>query len=204
MFFSIEYSLVLSRVSLLKGGSFCSFSFYTSLQRKLSTMRKSISLLFFLVTLIYGNPTIPTVTFIKPNANTMRRLNPLKLFFTVVHKPAQQPDYSIEWNLSFLRTMLLESTHVSDDDKTLFLMKFSNIENDYPEWTQEQHDQLERFTEKYFNLFKSPDLFLPFIDCPALTYAITDEWLNDLHPKIDEEKRSLVRAKAVQHLCESE
>jgi hypothetical protein len=100
--------------------------------------------------------------------------------------------------------MLLESTKVSDDDKTLFLMKFSNIENDYPQWTQEQHDQLERFTEKYFNLFKSPESFLPFIDCPALTYAITDEMLSDLHVKIDEEKRSKVRAKAVERLCDSE
>jgi hypothetical protein len=174
-------------------------------------MLKSVTIILFLVILIHGNPvhlhqqsSTPLVTFIKPNGSTMRRLNPLKLFFTVAHRPAQSPHYSIEWNLSFLRTMLLESTKVSDDDKTLFLMKFSNIENDYPQWTQEQHDQLERFTEKYFNLFKSPESFLPFIDCPALTYAITDEMLSDLHVKIDEEKRSKVRAKAVERLCDSE
>jgi hypothetical protein len=167
------------------------------------------SLLFFLVILIHGNPhynneqsSSPMVTFIKPNTNKMRRINPLKLFFTVVHKPTQSPHYSIEWNLPFLKTMLLESTHVNDDDKTLFLMKFSNIEGDYPEWSEEQHDQLERFTEKFFNLYQSPDSFLPFIDCPALTYAITDEMLNGLHPLIDEEKRSKVRAKAVERLCD--
>ena len=169
------------------------------------------SLLFFFVVSIYGNPTNPNeqssspkVKFIKTNPTTMRRINPLKLFFSVVYKPTQTPNYSVEWNLPFLRTMLLESTHVSDDDKTLFLMKFSNIENDYPEWSEEHHDQLERFTEKYFNLFKSPDSFLPFIDCPALTYAITDEMLNAVHANINEEKRSKVRAKAVERLCDSE
>jgi len=179
------------------------------------TMLKSViiipSLLFFLVVSIHGNPlnldeqsSSSKVTFIKPNASIMRRLNPLKLFFTVVYKPAQSPHYSIEWNLPFLKTMLLESTQVSDDDKALFLMKFSNTENDYAEWSEEQHDQLERFTEKYFNLFKSPNTFLPFIDCPALTYAITDEMLNDFQPNIDEQKRSKIRAKAVERLCDSE
>jgi hypothetical protein len=169
------------------------------------------SLLFFLVTSIYGNPfhpheqpSSPPVTFIKPSASTMRRINPLKLFFTVVHRPTQNPHYSIEWNLPFLRTMLLESTQVSDDDKTLFLLKFNNAENDYADWSQEEHDQLERFTEKYFNLFKSPDSFLPFLDCRALTYAITDEMINDLHPHIDEQKRSKIRAKAVERLCDTE
>jgi len=169
------------------------------------------SLLFFLVILIHGNPhynneqsSSPMVTFIKPNTNKMRRINPLKLFFTVVHTPTKSPHYSIEWNLPFLKTMLLESTHVSDDDKASFLMKFSNIINDYGDWSEEQHDELERFTEKYFNLYQSPNSFLPFLDCPALTYAITDEMLNDLHPSIDEEKRSKIRAKAVERLCDSE
>lgn len=170
-----------------------------------------LSLLFFLVTLSFGNPlypdeqvSTPAVQFLKPNASKMRRINPLKLFFTVVYKPNQNPHYSIDWNLPFLKTMLLESTHVSDDDKTLFLMKFSNIENDYANWSEEQQDQLERFTEKYFNLYESPNSFLPFLDCPALTYAITDEMLNDLHPKIDERKRAKVRAKAVERLCDSD
>jgi len=169
------------------------------------------SILFVLVMLIHGNSLhshgqlpSPAVTFIKPNASLLRRVNPLKLFFTVVHTPEQTPHYSIEWNLPFLKNILLESTHVSDDDKTLFLMKFSNIENDYAEWTPERHDELERFTEKYLNLYKSSDSFLPFIDCPALTYAIMDEILDGLQPNIDEEKRSKIRAKAVERLCDSE
>lgn len=166
-------------------------------------MFKSILLVLSLITIIFGYP-LSDVTFIKPNISTMRRLNPLKLFFTVVYNPNKTPQYSIEWNLSFLKTMILESTFVNDDDKTLFLMKFSNIENDYPRWSQEHHDQLERFTEKYFNVYQSPDTFLPFLDCPALTYAVTDEMLNDLNQKIDEEKRSKVRAKAVEHLCDIE
>ena len=153
------------------------------------------SILFFLITLIHGNPhqfheqlPSPPATFIKPKASMIRRLNPLKLLFTVAHTPEQNPHYSVEWNLPFLKTMLLESTHVSDDDKTLFLIKFSNVKNDYAKWSEEQHDELERFTEKYFNVYQSPESFLPFLDCPALTYAITDEMLNNLQPKIDEEK----------------
>ena len=142
------------------------------------------------------------VTFIKPKVQVMRRVNPLKLLFNVVYNPNQTPQYALDWNLSFLRTMLLESTFVTDEDKTLFLMKFSNIENDYPQWSQEHHDQLERFTEKYFNLYASPDTFLPFLHCQVLTYAITDEMLNDLHTKIDDEKRSKIRAKAVERLCD--
>lgn len=169
------------------------------------------SILFSLVTFIYGSPhkihesqSSSSVTFIKPKANVMRRLNPLKLLFTVVHTPDQEPHYSVEWNLSLLKTMLLESPHVSNDDKQLFIMKFSNADNDYANWSAEQHDQLERFTENYFNIYKSPESFLPFIDCQALTYAITDEMLNDLQPAINDEKRSKVRAKAVERLCDSE
>ncbi len=169
------------------------------------------SILFFLMTLIHGNPhqlheesSSPTAKFIKPKADQMRRLNPLKLFFTVVHTSEKNPHYSVEWNLPFLKTMLLESTHVSDDDKKLFLEKFSNTENDYATWTPEQHDQLERFTEKYFNVYQSPESFLPFVDCPALTYAIADEMLDNVHPNISQEKRSKYRAKAVERLCESE
>jgi hypothetical protein len=171
----------------------------------------SLLLLSLVILSIHGNPihlhdqtSSSAVTFLKSDPSTIRRINPLKLFFTVVHNPTRTPNYSIEWNLPFLRTMILESTQVSDDDKTLFLMKFSNIENDYAEWSEEQHYQLERFTEKYFNLYTSPDSFLPFLDCPALTYAITDEMLNALQPNTDEEKRSKVRAKAVQRLCNSE
>ena len=168
------------------------------------------SILFVFVTFIYGKSnhlqedlSSSKVEFIKPKTNIMRRLNPLKLFFTVVHTPHQYPYYLIEWNLPFLQTMLLESTYVSDDDKALF-MKFSNAENDYAKWSPEQHDQLERFTEKYFNLYKSPNLFLPFLDCSALTYAITDEMLNDARPYINDKIRSKIRAIAVERLCNIE
>jgi len=171
----------------------------------------SLLLLSLVILSIHGNPiqlhdqtSSSAVTFLKSDPSTIRRINPLKLFFTVVHNPTRTPNYSIEWNLPFLRTMILESTQVSDDDKTLFLLKFNNAENDYADWSQEEHDQLERFTEKYFNLFKSPDSFLPFLDCRALTYAITDEMINDLHPHIDEQKRSKIRAKAVERLCDTE
>jgi len=134
----------------------------------------------------------------------MRRLNPLKLLFTVVHTPDKIPHYSVEWNLSLLKTMLLESSQVSDDDKALFVSEFSNDENDYTQWSPEKHDQLERFTEKYFNPYKLADSFLPFIDCPAFTYALTDEMLSDLQPNVDPRRRADIRAKAVARLCEQE
>lgn len=145
----------------------------------------------------------PPATFLKPTASVMRRLNPLKLLFVVAHTPGQSPAYSVEWNLSLLRTMLLESSHVSNDDKRLFLLKFSNTENDYAQWTPEQRDQLERFTEKYFNPYESAGSFLPLLDCPALTYAITDELLKDLQPHISEDKRWKIRALSVERLCGS-
>lgn len=143
-------------------------------------------------------------TFLKPKANIMRRLNPLKLLFTVAVVPGRNPPYSVEWNLALLKTILLESSHVSDEDKAFFMMEFSNYANDFADWSAEKHDQLERFTEKYFNLYKSPETFLPFIDCPALTYALTDEMINDLQPNVDERKRAEVRARAVNRLCDVE
>lgn len=143
-------------------------------------------------------------TFLKPKASIIRRINPLKLFFTVVHTPNEEPAYKIEWNLPFLKTMFLESKHVTDVDKRLFLEKFMNKEKDYSQWTQEEHDELERFTEKYLNLYESADSFLPFLDCAALTYAITDELLNDLQPHVNEDKRAKVRAKSVERLCNFE
>jgi hypothetical protein len=165
-------------------------------------------MLIFLVTLNNGKPhklveqtSSPTATFIKPKASIMRRLNPLKLLFSVAHVPHQSPEYSVEWNLSLIKTMLLESSYVTDEDKALFITEFSNL-NDYADWPAEKHYELERFTEKYFNIYKSPNTFLPFIDCPALTYALTDEMINDLHPKIDERKRAEIRAKAVDRLCD--
>lgn len=168
-------------------------------------------LLICFITLNHGKPhkydeqsSSPTVEFLKPKANIMRRLNPLKLLFTVAYVPQQNPPYSIEWNLPLLKTMLLESSYVSDEDKALFIMEFSNQLNDYADWSEEKHNQLERFTEKYFNLYKSPDTFLPFIDCSALTYALTDEMINDLQPNIDERKRAEIRAKAVGRLCDSD
>ncbi|CAF3411823.1 unnamed protein product [Rotaria sp. Silwood2] len=141
---------------------------------------------------IHENSPSSTTIFIKPKRNIMRHLNPLKLFFTVAYTPTQDPHYSIEWNLSLLKTMLLESKHVSNDDKALFLTKFSNIGNDYANWSLEKHNELERFTEKYFNIYNSPNSFLPFIDCHALTYAITDEMLNDLPLSITDEKLAKV------------
>ncbi|CAF4510474.1 unnamed protein product [Rotaria sp. Silwood2] len=153
---------------------------------------------------IHENSPSSTTIFIKPKRNIMRHLNPLKLFFTVAYTPTQDPHYSIEWNLSLLKTMLLESKHVSNDDKALFLTKFSNIDNDYANWSLEKHNELERFTEKYFNIYNSPNSFLPFIDCHALTYAITDEMLNDLPLSITDEKRSKIRAKAGVGSCDPE
>ncbi|CAF3141376.1 unnamed protein product [Rotaria socialis] len=169
------------------------------------------SIILMLATYIHGNPrNLPEnslssmVTFIKPAASAMRRLNPLKLFFTVAHTPTQSPHYSVEWNFPLLKTMFLESKHVSNDDKELFRMKFGNADSDYVNWSPEKHDELERFTEKYLNVYKSPDSFLPFLDCQALTYAMTDEMLHDLQPIMSDEKRSKVRAKAVERLCDSE
>jgi hypothetical protein len=142
--------------------------------------------------------------FLKPKANIMRRLNPLKLLFTVVYVPKREQPYSIEWNLPLLKTMLLESSYVTDEDKALFVTEFSNHLTDYADWSTEKQYQLERFTEKYFNIYKAPNTFLPFMDCPALTYALTDEMINDLQPNIDQRRRAEIRAKAVRRLCESE
>jgi hypothetical protein len=177
-------------------------------------MLKSIiiqCILIFSITFSNGKPhdlneqsSSPTAVFIKPKANIMRRLNPLKLLFTVAYVPQRSPHYSVEWNLPLLKTMLLESSYVSDEDKALFITEFSNQLNDYADWPEEKHNQLERFTETYFNVYKSPDTFLPFIDCPALTYALTDEMINDLQPNIDERKRAEIRAKAVGRLCDSD
>ena len=180
-------------------------------------------LLAFLVTLNHGNPhklpenspsssssslssssSAAATLFLKPKANIMRRLNPLKLLFTVAYVPDRDPQYSVEWNLALLKTMFMESAHVTDEDKALFMMEFSNPENDYADWSAEKHDQLERLTERYFNLYKSPETFLPFIDCSALTYALTDEMINDLQPNVDDRKRAEIRAKAVGRLCDME
>ena len=134
----------------------------------------------------------------------MRRLNPLKLLFTVAHVPGRDPAYSVEWNLAVLKTMLLESSHVTDEDKALFMLEFGQHVNDYADWSADKHDQLERFTEKYFSLYKSPDTFLPFVDCAALTYALTDEVINDLYPHADEGKRNEARERSASHLCGAE
>ncbi len=177
------------------------------------TMVKSIIiiefLLIFFVTLNNGKPhklyeqsSSSTAVFLKPKANIMRRLNPLKLLFTVAYVPENNPHYYVEWNFPLLKTMLLESSYVTDEDKALFITEFSNQLNDYAHWSEEKRNQLERFTEKYFNVYKSPDAFLPFIDCSALTYALTDEMINDLQPNIDERKRADIRAKAVGRLCD--
>jgi hypothetical protein len=165
--------------------------------------------LAFLVTFNECNPhdklhSSTTVSFLKPKANIMRRVNPLKLLFTVVHTPQGTPQYAVEWNLDVLKTILLESSHVTDEDKALFIMEFSNHEQDYAHWSEEKHDQLERLTEKYFNLYKSPETFLPFNDCPVLTYALMDEMINDLQPTADERKRTEIRARAATRLCNAE
>ena len=63
---------------------------------------QTILILLLLITHGYSNEPHKSVsyqaaTFIKPRANIMRRLNPLKLLFTVAHVP-QEFHYSIEWN----------------------------------------------------------------------------------------------------------
>jgi hypothetical protein len=151
-----------------------------------------------------SSPHSPTAVFLKPKANIMRRLNPLKILFTVAYVPEKSPKYSVEWNLPLLKTMLLESSYVSDEDKAIFITEFIDQIDDYANWSEEKHNQLERFTEKYFNVYKSPDTFLPFIDCSALTYALTDEMINDLQPNVDERKRAEIRARAVGRLCDSD
>ena len=165
-------------------------------------------ILIFLITFNNAKPhkpiketSSPSAIFLKPKANIMRRLNPLKLLFNVAYVPERSPQYSVEWNLPLLKTMLLESSYVSDEDKAFFIMEFSNL-NDYADWSEDKHKDLERFTEKYFNIYKSPDTFLPFMDCPALTYALTDEMINDLQPKIPDQKRAEIRAKAAGRLCD--
>lgn len=144
----------------------------------------------------------PTVDFIKPKPNIMRRLNPLKVLFTVAHIP-ETSSYSVEWNLPLLKTMLLESEHVTDEDKALFITQFSDQIDDYANWSEEKRYALERFTEKYFNLYKSPDVFLPFIDCTALTYALMDEMISGFRIAVDEQKRAKFRSQAVERLCNS-
>ncbi|CAF0888388.1 unnamed protein product [Adineta steineri] len=168
-------------------------------------------MLIFLVTLTNGKPgkideqsTSPKANFYKPQPNVMRRLNPLKLLFTVVHVPQQTPPYKLEWNVPLLKTMLLESSYVSDEDKELFVTDFSKQLHDYADWSDEKHYELERFTEKYFNIYKAPNKFLPFIDCPALTHALTDEMIGDRQPPMDPHRRADLRAKAVRVLCDSE
>ncbi|CAF2134831.1 unnamed protein product [Rotaria magnacalcarata] len=166
-------------------------------------------ILIFLVTLNSGKPqetedaaSSPTAIFIKPKAIIMRRLNPLKLLFNVAHIP-ETSSYSVEWNFPLLKTILLESSYVTDEDKTLFIKEFINQVNDYANWSNEKHYELERFTEKYFNIYKSPDEFLPFNDCSALTYGLMNEMINDLQPNISERKRTEILERAAGRLCNS-
>ncbi|CAF1272599.1 unnamed protein product [Didymodactylos carnosus] len=137
--------------------------------------------------------------FIKPKVQTMRRLNPLKLLFVVVYSKLNQ-QYEVEWNLNILKTIIMESEYVTDDDRKYFMDNFSTANTDYQQWSPDKHDQLERFTEKYFNPYKSADLFLPFQDCQTFTYALTDEMLNELGHK-DTVKRYHIRQKAAERLC---
>ena len=166
----------------------------------------SVLLLSLVITFIHGNSLYPpsSATILQPTPQQIRRMNPMKFFFTVIHNPSQTPAYSLEWNLPFLKTFLLESAYVSNEDKILFLTQFAHRANDYSDWSDEERYQLERLTERYFNLYTSPDSFLPFLDCQALTYAITDEMLSVLQPNTNNEKRLRARTKAVQRLCNSE
>lgn len=165
-------------------------------------------MLIFLVTLNVGTSqhieevSSTTAVFIKPKANVMRRLNPLKLLFSVAYIP-KTSSYSVEWNFPLLKTMLLESSYVTDEDKADFITEFSSHLDEYADWSEEKRTQLERFTEKYFNIYKSPDMFLPFLDCPVLSYALMDEMINDLRPNLDERKRAEIREKAASRLCNS-
>lgn len=167
--------------------------------------------LIMLIAVAHGKPRAPdapstsaNAIFLASKANTMRHLNPLKLLFTVAYVPDRNPQYSVEWNLPLLKTMLLESAFVADDDKVKFISEFSEQLGDYANWSDEKRYQLERFTEKYFNIYKAPDTFLPFADCTALTYALSDEMINDLQPNIEPRKRAEIRARAVARLCESQ
>lgn len=166
----------------------------------------SVLLLSLVISFIHGNTFQPrsSASIVQTTPQQVRRINPMKFFFTIVHNPDQTPAYSLEWNLSFLKTFLLESTFVNNEDKILFLTQFSHRANDYSDWSDDERYQLERLTEKYFNLYASPDSFLPFLDCQALTYAITDETLKVLQPNTNDEKRFRARMKAVQRLCNSE
>lgn len=146
----------------------------------------------------------PSVTYFKPKANVMRRLNALKLLFTVACVRDHQPYCSVEWNLPVLEKIIEKSSIVNDEDKSYFEKEFADYELDYPMWSQEKHDKLERFTEKYFNLYQSVDSFLPFLDCKALTYALTDEMINDMHQTLGAAKREEIRARAAKRLCDQE
>lgn len=165
--------------------------------------------LIFLVTLSHGKPhrvedssSSPTAVFIKPSASVMRRLNPLKLLFTVAYVP-QNSSYSIEWNFPLLESMLIQSAFVPEEDTTFFIKEFSSRVDDYANWSEDKHHQLERFTEKYFSIYKSPKEFLPLRDCPSLTHSLMDEMINDLQPNLDERKRNEIRSKAAKRLCNS-
>ncbi|CAF0905270.1 unnamed protein product [Didymodactylos carnosus] len=146
------------------------------------------------------SPTSSSDIFIKPKPQLMRRLNPLKLMFVVAYSKLNK-QYEVEWNLDVLKTIISESEQVTEDDKKYFMDNFSTANTDYQEWSSDKHDQLERFTEKYFNPYKSADFFLPFQDCKTFTYALTDEMLTEFG-QMDEIKRSRVRQKAAKTLCD--
>lgn len=143
------------------------------------------------------------LTFIKTKPAEMRHVNPLKLFFNVVYASDPVPSCSLEWNFSFLKSILLESAVVPLADKQFFLDHYSPLNPPYDKWTANDRDRLERFTEKYFDIYKSPQDFLPFRDCPALSYAIVDQMLNELQANLPERRRQLIRQRAAERLCVS-
>lgn len=158
-----------------------------------------LALLFLLLTTCHGHSQ--NFTFIKTKASEMRNINPLKLFFNVVYAPDPIPSCHLEWNFSFLKTLLLESSLVSSEDKQFFLDHYNPFNPPYDKWTPTDHEELERFTEKYLDIYKSPEDFLPFRDCPALSYAIVDQMLNELQPKLPDRRRQLIRQRTAERLC---
>ena len=167
-------------------------------------MSKSFVIIPFFLIIVVLTIDANQIEMIKPTKNAKYPLNPLKLFFMIVHKPGESPAYSIEWNFSFIENLFLKNEFVTNEDKKYYLENFFNAEQNYKNWNSADQNRFERFMEKYFDVYKSSKSFLPLQDCSALTSAIIDEMLNEKNPLIDERLRSNARAKAITSLCSSE
>lgn len=173
-------------------------------------MLNKISWIFFTsFVLINANPfenngQSTSVEFLQSKTSEMRRVNPLKLFFTVVFDPKASPSYKVEWNFPLIKTILIKSQFVSDQDKIDFLVNFDDALTNYGNWTDEKHLQFERFTEKFFNLYKPMENFLPVRDCPSLTFGIMNQILSDLKDNVRQHYRAMAIEKAIESLCVEE